>query len=140
MNQLRSVALLLVFSLVCANASADEVRKAIEVANASLAQALMKGDAKAAAQHYTDDAVVMPPGAQVARGSAAIEAYWAAGIAAGIKDVKLTTVDVESSGDLAYETGDVAVTGNDLKTFQGHYVVVWKKSGTQWKLHRDIWN
>jgi len=129
--------------LLCANidAHAADVRNAIEVANASLAQALTKGDAKAAAQHYTDDAILIPPGgAPIARGTAAIEAFWRSQIAAGIKDLKLTTVDVESSGDLAYEFGEVAVTGNDLQTFKGHYIVVWKLTGAQWKLHRDIWN
>ena len=126
--------------LACSAASADPTRTAIEVANASLAQALVKGDAKAAAQHYTTDAIVIPPGGQPARGSAAIEAFWTAEIARGIKDVKLTTIDVETSGDLACEFGSVAVTGSDLKTSQAHYVVVWKRDGTQWKLHRDIWN
>jgi ketosteroid isomerase-like protein len=47
---------------------------------------------------------------------------------------------VESSGDLAYETGTVRLVARDGKQTEGRYVVVWKRDGGRWKLHRDIWN
>jgi len=46
----------------------------------------------------------------------------------------------ESAGDLACETGIVRLVATDGTLSQARYVVVWKREGGQWKLHRDIWN
>jgi ketosteroid isomerase-like protein len=44
-------------------------------------------------------------------------------------------------GDLAAETGKYDLTGADGTVLDsGKYVVVWKREGGHWKLHRDIWN
>jgi ketosteroid isomerase-like protein len=60
---------------------------------------------------------------------------------AGVKEVKLTVVEVEPHGDTAHEVGTYVLTGEGGKTIDsGKYVVVWKRQGGQWKLHRDIWN
>jgi uncharacterized protein (TIGR02246 family) len=122
------------------NAAADEVQKAIQTNNAGLAADLLRGDAKAVAERYTSDAAVFPPGGSVARGSAAIEAFWTAALTAGIEDVELTTTTVEAAGDLAFEEGTVSITDGKGQTTQEHYIVVWKRVGGEWKLHRDIWN
>ncbi len=124
----------------CVAASADDIRATIEANNAGFIQDLLRGDAKAVAERYTTDAAVFPPGAPVARGSAAIEAFWAASITAGVEDIELRTGAVESAGDLAFEDGVLAITDADSKTSEQRYVVVWKRVGTEWKLHRDIWN
>lgn len=59
----------------------------------------------------------------------------------GVKDVSLVTLEVESHGDTAYEVGKLELRGADGKVLdRGKYVVIWKKEGTSWKLHRDIWN
>ena len=122
------------------NAAADDVQKAIQTSNAGLAADLLRGDAKAVAERYTSDAAVFPPGGSVARGTAAIEAFWTAALTAGIEDVELTTTTVESAGDLAFEEGTVSITDGKGQTTQEHYIVVWKRIGGEWKLHRDIWN
>jgi ketosteroid isomerase-like protein len=57
-----------------------------------------------------------------------------------VKEVTLTTADVESAGDLAVETGTVKLVAKDGKLTQARYLVVWKREGGGWKLHRDIWN
>jgi uncharacterized protein (TIGR02246 family) len=122
------------------NAAADDVQKAIQTNNAGLVADLLRGDAKAVAERYTSDAAVFPPSGSVARGTAAIEAFWTAALTAGIEDVELTTTTVESAGDLAYEEGTVSITDGKGQTTQEHYIVVWKRVGGEWKLHRDIWN
>src|SRR5580765_121861 len=122
------------------NATADDVQKAIQINNAGLVADLLRGDAKSVAERYTPDAAVFPPGGSVARGTSAIEAFWTAALTAGIEDVELTTATVESAGDLAFEEGTVSITDGKGQTTQEHYIVVWKRVGGEWKLHRDIWN
>jgi uncharacterized protein (TIGR02246 family) len=120
--------------------AADAVRAAVEAANRAFIAAFLKGDANAVAQLYTADAQVIAPGAPVARGRAAIAAAWQSTIDTGVKDLTLETAEVESAGDLAYETGVVTLAYKDGRALRARYLVVWKREGGQWKLHRDIWN
>ena len=58
----------------------------------------------------------------------------------GIRGVKLTTDEVNSSGDLAYEVGRYELAGADGKVIDaGNYCIVWRRLAGAWKLHRDIW-
>jgi len=119
---------------------ADEVRAAIDAGNKAFIAAFLGGDAKAVAQLYTENAQVIAPGAPVARGRAAIAAAWQKAIDGGVKDLSLQTAEVEAAGDLACETGTVRMVARDGTVTLGRYVVVWKRDGGAWKLHRDIWN
>jgi uncharacterized protein (TIGR02246 family) len=135
---------LLVMALLCVglgvSVAAEDIDQTIAANNAGLVADLLRGDATAVAARYTNDAVVIPPNGEPATGTAAIEAFWSAAIEAGIEDVELTTIRVEASGDLACEDGDVSITTADGKTTRQRYLVVWKRVGGEWKLHRDIWN
>jgi ketosteroid isomerase-like protein len=54
--------------------------------------------------------------------------------------VTLTTVEVQGCGDTAWEVGRYTVPGEGGKVLDtGDYVVIWKREGGEWKLHRDIW-
>ena len=119
---------------------ADAVRDAVENGNRAFIAAFLRGDAKAVSELYTEDAQVIAPGAPVARGRAAIAAAWQKAIDGGVKDITLKTLDVEAAGDLACETGIVGLVGRDGTASTARYVVVWKHTSGQWKLHRDIWN
>jgi uncharacterized protein (TIGR02246 family) len=140
MHKMKLVVVVVALMTAVCDAAADDVQKAIQANNAGLAADLLRGDATAVAERYTADAAVFPPGGSVARGTAAIEAFWTAALTAGIEDVELTTNTVESAGDLAFEEGTVSITDGKGQTTQEHYVVVWKRVGAEWKLHRDIWN
>lgn len=120
--------------------SADDVRDAVEAGNRAFIAAFLRGDSNAVAQLYTENAQVISPGEAVARGRTAIAAAWQKSIDAGIKDVSLETAEVESAGDLACETGIVRLVAKDGTSSEARYMVVWKREGGQWKLHRDIWN
>jgi ketosteroid isomerase-like protein len=66
-------------------------------------------------------------------------------IDSGVRDVKLETIAVETTGaSLAAEVGRAVLTlqqpGGASATAEGKYVVVWKEDGGEWKLHADIWN
>jgi uncharacterized protein (TIGR02246 family) len=119
---------------------ADEVRDAVDAGNRAFRTAFLAGDANAVAQLYTENGQVIAPGAAVARGRAAIAEAWRKTIAVGFQDLSLQTAEVESAGDLACETGIVRLVSRDGKATQGRYIVVWKREGGQWRLHRDIWN
>jgi uncharacterized protein (TIGR02246 family) len=119
---------------------ADEIRAAVEKGNLAFIAAFLKGDAKAVAELYTEDAQVIAPGAPVARGRSAIAAFWQKSIDGGVKGLELATTDVESAGDLACETGTVRLVARDGAASEARYVVVWKRVDGRWMLHRDIWN
>ncbi len=125
--------------------SAEEARRAIEATNAKYGDAVQKGDAAAIVALYTKDAILLPDDGEMIRSSPAkIEEFWKASFKAGVKAAKLETLDVERMGDVAVETGRFAMTiqpeGKEATTAKGKYVVVWKREGDSWKLHRDIWN
>ncbi len=100
------------------------------------------GDAAGIAKLYTPDAIVLPPGAARAEGRPAIERYWA-DVVKGVTDVKLTTIDVRPLGpDAAQETGSFSMKTRTTppQTLSGKFVIIWRRSGGDWKLATDIWN
>jgi ketosteroid isomerase-like protein len=113
--------------------------------NRSFEDGIRKGDAGTVASLYTADAIVLAPDAPMAKGPENIKHLWASAISGmGLKSVKLETLDLEVAGDMAHEVGE-ATLGLEPKTATPatavvKYVVVWKKVGDQWRLHRDIWN
>ena len=130
-------------ALVAGTAVAQTVspRAAIERANARFSADFAKGDAKAVASHYAAAAWAFAPNADIARGREAIEKLWKGAMDSGVKGVKLVTVEVEPHGDTAHEVGTYVLTGEGGRTLDtGKYVVIWKRDGGQWRLHRDIWN
>ena len=116
-------------------------RAAIEAANARFSADFAKGDATAVASHYTAAGQVFPPNGEVVRGREAIAKFWKGVMDAGIKEAKLTTVEAEGVGGTAHEVGTYVLTGEGGKTLDtGKYIVIWRRDGGQWKIHRDIWN
>jgi len=121
------------------------VRTDIEAANREIGRAFSSGDTAAVAAFYTENAAVLPPNGQMIRGRKAIEDFWKGAMAMGVRSIQLTTLDVESSGDLAYEIGNATLEiqpqGGSASTDTVKYVVVWKRGAdNSWKLAADIWN
>jgi uncharacterized protein (TIGR02246 family) len=119
-------------------------RATIEKLNDVWSAAFNKGEAAAVAALYTEDAYVLPPGAEMVkgRGRAAIEAFWRQA-AQQMTDAKLTTVDVLPLGpEAAREVGTVTLKTKTQPPQEvvGKYVVVWRKAGGDWKLATDIGN
>jgi uncharacterized protein (TIGR02246 family) len=132
-------------ALFAGPASAQSAKESIEAALLTFEKAFNSGDAAAVASHYTEDAALLPPDAARVDGRQGIEKFWKGAMDAGFKDLQLEAVEVEESGDTAYEVGKFGLTvpGKDGAPMNaaGKYIVVWKKGqdGT-WRLHRDIWN
>jgi ketosteroid isomerase-like protein len=62
-----------------------------------------------------------------------------------VRDVVLTTQEVDVFGDVANEVGIISATApsedGGRVQWAGKYVAVWKRGGDgTWRLHRDIWN
>ena len=121
------------------------VRTDIESANREIGKAFSSGDIAALAAFYTEDAVVLPPNSQMIRGRKAIEEFWKGAVGMGVRSIQLSTIDVQSSGDLAYEIGNATMQiqpqGGSASRETVKYVVVWKRQpDNSWKLAADIWN
>jgi uncharacterized protein (TIGR02246 family) len=140
----RSAMLLPVLALAAGAATvsaAEDVRAAIEANSKAFMAAVARGDAAAIAALYTATAQVLPPGGQPAQGRDAIQNAFQGMIDTGARDLTLSTLEVEAHGDTAHEVGAWALRGKDgTAVDNGKYVVIWKKEGGQWRLHRDIWN
>jgi uncharacterized protein (TIGR02246 family) len=127
-------------------AKADAMRARLEKMGKDFADAYNRGDAKAVAAFYAEDAVVLPPDSDFVKGRPAIEAAWKGANEAGMKNMGLEIVDVESDGTYVIETGkataDMQPAGQaTAKPETYKYVVVWKKQKDgSWKIIRDIWN
>lgn len=107
-----------------------------------LAAALNAGDAAAAAAIYAEDATLMPPDSPAMKGRAAIEQFWKAAHGA-VENVRLTTSEARPLGaDTVAEIGQWAVTvkGDKPHDAAGKYLILWHKSGTDWRIAADIWN
>ncbi len=140
-------AVALLFSLVHAQA-ADEstVENQIRQVNKEWQTAFGTKDAKAIAQFYMENGVLLAPGAPMAQGREAIADAWKSFVE--LKSFHLqfapTKIEAASSGDLAYEIGTYSLAYQDEDNEQVHdngkYVVVWKKADGNWKAAADIFN
>jgi uncharacterized protein (TIGR02246 family) len=124
---------------------AEDVRQAVEQADARMVKAFKAGDAAAIAALYGEDAKMLPPDATEVAGRRDIQQLWQGWIDGGLKDLRLEPTEVAASGELAYEIGNFSLQApadNDaMATTTGNYLVVWKH-GTdgQWRLQVDTWN
>jgi uncharacterized protein (TIGR02246 family) len=94
---------------------------------------------------FTDDAIMVPPDGELVKGKQAIEEFYNSFFQMGIKEIVLTTVELEGSGGTVYEIGKTRVRiqpeGRQAIQDSAKYLVIWKRQadGT-WKVHVDIWN
>jgi ketosteroid isomerase-like protein len=103
------------------------------------------GDADGVVALYGEDAVVMPPGAPVVYGRAAIRDY-IAGDSAAAKAAGLTlTIEhgdsVGISGDVAWHSGPYSISdATGARVAGGSYIEALQKVDGKWYIVRDIWN
>jgi len=112
-------------------------------------------DAAKVAAFYTDDAVLMPPNAPLAKGRAAIQAYFEATFKQGLTDLRLSPLESAIAGQQAFDAGTSSVQvrggGSSLTLTgvggsgaavrsQGKYITVYKRVRGEWKISYDIFN
>ena len=113
--------------------------------NRDFAKALNAKDAVAAANCYTEDATILPPGEAPVTGRANIQKYWEGAVAAGAFDVDVATISTNSNGDLGYEVGRFQLSTKDstgkVTTERGKYIELLKRDKDgKWKSTHGIWN
>jgi uncharacterized protein (TIGR02246 family) len=123
------------------SAAEAEIRKSAP----AWADAYNAQDADKLAAMYWEDAVLQPPGAPAATGTAAIREFLAADTAttkaAGLTMNIPEAGAVDVSGDLAYEAGSYTVTDASGATVDaGKYIGVFEKRDGKWLYIRDTWN
>jgi uncharacterized protein (TIGR02246 family) len=121
------------------------MQQSIQDNNDAFTAALAAGDADAVAAVYSPDARLLAPGSELLTGTEAIASFWKAGIAAGIRGAKLTTLTIEERDDLAIEVGRYALqiqpNGDNPVTDTGKCVVVHRRDQSgNWRWDLDIFN
>lgn len=117
------------------------MRAVIEARNRRFTQAHVEGDRAAIDAMFTDDARVLPPGADPVVGRAAIDALTAQYLAYGITEFTERTTHFYGNADLIVDQGDyVLVYGKDRTVERGKYLNVWTPVDGDWKLRSNIWN
>jgi uncharacterized protein (TIGR02246 family) len=113
----------------------------IQAANDRFMAAVRAGDQERFVRLYTNDAVLLLPGRDALVGHAGAQAFFESLKARAVREVRLTTLEVEGFGDTAWERGRSEVIGPDGTPIgKGKYMVIWKRTSEGWKLHRDIMN
>lgn len=117
----------------------------IQAAQDRLAAAVAARDPKQAAALYTDDARLIPQGAPACNDGDAIAAFFAGAFANGIVAARFTSGEVEGDDAQATEIGRYELfaglpNGERVLAAEGRYLVVWRKLGGQWRMHRDMFN
>ena len=107
--------------------------------------ALESGNAQAAADVYADDARLLAPSAELLQGREAIEAFWRAGLEAGISEVELESLDLERRDSLAYEIGRYALQLEPAEggtvVDRGNYLLVHERQGDgSWRWAVEMFN
>jgi ketosteroid isomerase-like protein len=149
---MKKILSLLVFGLVlfsCAPPKPDvaQVRKFIEDMNAKSSKEMVMGVWDTTLANFTDDAVSMPNFRPMSKGKKAIKEQYGQMMGMGMKftNVDFRTIDVQVSGDYAYEIGTYTMSfempSMPPMTDEGKYLTVYEhaKDGS-WKVKVETWN
>jgi ketosteroid isomerase-like protein len=121
--------------------TSTNIQEEIKNANQQLETAFEQGNTTDLAELYTDKAMLLPTGFDIMQGKQAIQEFWQGAKDMGLKQLKLTTLELEQYEEMAVETGTYKLYAEgDQEVDHGKYLVVWKKDNSHWKLHKDIWN
>ena len=106
---------------------ADDVKAAYAAWNA----AFNKGDAKAVAAFYADDAKLLPPSHDVLEGPAGAEKFFGGLFANGVTGHQLELIEVDAGGDMLVGAAKWSASGKDTagapSTFGGIATHVFEK-------------
>jgi uncharacterized protein (TIGR02246 family) len=101
--------------------------------------AFNRGDVYTVTKMFTEDAYLLPNNGDLIQGRVAIKSFWENNVKA-VKNLKLTTVNVQSlGGDAVLEIGK-SMNSTNSQEIEGKYVILWHKTGANWKIAVDIFN
>ena len=107
-------------------------------------EAFNAGDASGVAQVYAEDGRLMPPGADIVEGRAAIEGFVKEFVAIGAQ-LSFDLLKVHEAGELAVAVGrytmTIPVEGGESQTDLGKFIEVWApQADGSWLIVEDIFN
>ncbi len=113
----------------------------IAAVNQTFSACVANGDLDKLMTLYTGDASFIAPNSDFLQGRDEIRGFFQAVLDMGIKEVKLSTNEIDLQGDTAIEVGtyELLVEGG-VQADHGKFMVVWKKTSGDWQLHRDMIN
>ena len=127
--------------------TADSARQAIEAGHRTYVAAMRAGDVAALVSHFTDDAILLPPNANVQRGQNTIRNWFASWLPfTTIYEFEINVEDLVSTGDIAYEVGSFRMkrserVSDQINSESGNYLMVWKRDRDgKWRVFRDMIN
>lgn len=118
---------------------------AVQQASQKFASAMSSGDGAAAAEMFADGAVVLPPGKPALRTKPEIQRFLGA-MARGVQNLQFKSDDVKPMGDsAARELGSMSFktkgrNGQSARDINAKYLLVWERSGTDWKIGAEMWS
>jgi uncharacterized protein (TIGR02246 family) len=98
------------------------------------------GDADAMAELHTENAQILPPGAPVIEGRAAIRTYFRNIFEQHAAPVTYDERDIIVFGSFAYRQGNYSMALADGSTEYGKFVQLWRRNDGAWKIHRQMWS
>ena len=117
---------------------------AIHNISRSFLAAYVRGDAAAMAALYTSDALIFPGQSDRITGRKAIAQYWTLRPGRRVTRHVVTPASITVDGKHAYDYGVYEIAGGQdgrpWGPVRGKYVAVWRREGTTWRMHVDIWN
>jgi ketosteroid isomerase-like protein len=106
----------------------SRLERSARAANERFVTAILRGDPSAAAAGYARGARLLAPSAAVIEGRDRIEAFWRAGIEAGIRAVERSPFRIDAHGSVGIEIGRYSIrlepaTGGEVVD-RGTYLLV----------------
>jgi ketosteroid isomerase-like protein len=110
---------------------------------ADFSKYVMASDYEKIASSYTEDAKIFPNNTKILEGKDIIK-YWTLPEGLSTPYHKITqseiTIVEDTAYDYGYYEGKTKNAKGEERTWEGKYVIVWKKIDNDWKMHLDIWN
>jgi ketosteroid isomerase-like protein len=90
---------------------------------------------------YHEDAKILPPNMDILENKTAIKSFWNGVLEMGMKSYEFEFTEIEYSGELGFGLGKYTLYGDDRNVLnKGKFITVFKNTGGEWKIHRDIFN
>jgi ketosteroid isomerase-like protein len=104
-----------------------------------------KSDVDDVMSHIAEEAVLIPSKGRPITGAKAIRDAVKEMVKTNVLSMSggVTTLEIASSGDLAYDIGKFKIVNQGPKgpvTEEGHFVTLYKKIGGEWMFMGQIWN
>jgi uncharacterized protein (TIGR02246 family) len=116
----------------------------IKAAHRAFAEAAVRHDLDAIASVFANDAIIMPPDAEMVTGRDAILRHWKGAFDGGLSGLEINPTNIQIIGDVAIEIGhatlSMAPAGAAATTTNVKYIETWKKVRGQWRVFRGMWN